>query len=110
MEEYSAYVGLDVHKETVAVAMAYPGRSKPRSLGIIPNAKRSVLGLIGRLSSDGEAVGFCYEAGPCGYELYRMLRQRGQGCLVVAPSKIPQKSGERVKTDRRDASVSKRAI
>ena len=103
MEEYSGYVGLDVHKDTIAVAVALPGRSKPKSLGIIANNKRSILKLIGKLSPNGEALGFCYEAGPCGYELYRWVKERGHDCDVVAPSKIPKKPGDRVKTDRRDA-------
>ncbi len=61
MEEYSGYVGLDVHKETIAVAVAYPGRSKPESLGVTANTKKSILNLVHRLSPDGEAVGFCHE-------------------------------------------------
>ena len=60
MEEYCAYVGLDVHKETIAVAVAYPGRSKPESLGVIANRKKSILNLVHRLPPDGEAAGFCY--------------------------------------------------
>ena len=103
MEEYTAYVGLDVHKETIAVAVAYPGRSKPESLGVIANTKKSILNLVHRLSPDGEAVGFCYEAGPCGYEVHRLIKETGHDCEVVAPSLIPKKPGERVKTDRRDA-------
>jgi transposase len=103
VEEYSEYVGLDVHKDTIAVAVASAGRSKPRSLGIIRNTKKSVLNLLSKLSPDGEVLGLCYEAGPCGYELYRWVEQTGHDCVVVAPSKIPKKSGERVKTDRRDA-------
>ena len=64
MEEYSGYVGLDVHKETISPAVAYPGRSKPESLGVIANTKKSVQNLVHRLSRDGEVLGFCYEAGP----------------------------------------------
>ena len=96
MEEYSGYVGLDVHKETIAVAVAYPGRSKPKSLGVIANTKKSILNLVHRLSPDGEAVGFCYEAGPCGYEVHRLIKETGHDCVVVAPSLIPKKAGERV--------------
>ncbi len=103
MEEYSVYVGLDVHKETIAVAVAYPGRSKPGSLGVIANTKKSILNLVHRLSPDGEAVGFCYEVGPCGYEVHRLIKETGHDCVVVAPSLIPKKPGDRVKTDRRDA-------
>ena len=61
MEEYSGYVGLDVHKEMIAVAVAYPGRSKPESLGMITNTKKSILKLVLRLSREGEVLGFCYE-------------------------------------------------
>lgn len=103
MEEYSGYVGLDVHKETIAVAVAYPGRSKPELLGVVANTKKAILNLVRRLSPHGEVVGFCYEAGPCGYEVYRLIKETGHDCVVVAPSLIPKKAGERVKTDRRDA-------
>ncbi len=61
MEEYSEYVGLDVDKDTIAVAVASAGRGKAKSLGIISNTKKSVLKLIGKLSPDGEVLGFCYE-------------------------------------------------
>ncbi len=64
MEEYSGYVGLDVHKDTIAVAVAYPGRSKPESPGVIANTKKSIMNVIHRLSPEGEVVGFCYEAEP----------------------------------------------
>ena len=77
MEEYSEYVGLDVHKDTIAVAVASAGQSKPRSLGIIRNTKKSVLNLLSKLSPDGGVLGLCYEAGPCGYELYRWVEQTG---------------------------------
>ena len=66
MEEYSGYVGLDVHKETISPALANPGRSKPESLGVIANTKKSIQNLVHRLSREGEVLGFCYEAGPCG--------------------------------------------
>ena len=93
MEDYSAYVGLDVHKEMIAVAVAYPGRSEPMSLGNIANTKKSVVRLIGRLCAHGEALGSCYEAGPCGYEVYRWVKEQNQDCVVVAPSKIPISPG-----------------
>ena len=102
MEEYSGYVGLDVHKETISPALANPGRCKPESLGVIANTKKSIQNLVHRLSREGEVLGFCYEAGPCGYEVYRWIKETGHDCVVVAPSLIPKKPGERVKTDRRD--------
>ena len=104
-EEYAAYVGLDVHKDTIAVAVACPGREAAEWRGEIANRPKAITKLVRRLSEEfgGEVLLFCYEAGPCGYGLYRQLVESGHGCEVVAPSLIPRKPGERVKTDRRDA-------
>ena len=103
MNECSAYVGLDVHKDTIAVAVALPGRGEPVYRGEIKNQRKSLLRLIRALSANGEVVSFCYEAGACGYGVYREIVETGHRCEVVAPSLIPRRSGERVKTDRRDA-------
>ena len=103
MNEYSAYVGLDVHKDTIAVAVALPGRDEPVYRGEMKNQRKSLLRLIRSLSPHGEVVSFCYEAGPCGYGVYREIIETGHHCEVVAPSLIPRRAGERVKTDRRDA-------
>ena len=102
---YPAYIGLDVHKETIAVAVARAGRDVPESRGEIANRPKSVAKLVERLSREfsGEVLALCYEAGPCGYGLYRQLQALGHDCQVVAPSLIPRKPGERIKTDRRDA-------
>ena len=102
---YPAYIGLDVHKETIAVAVAWAGRATPESRSGIANQPKAVAKLIERLNREfnGEVLLFCYEAGPCGYGLYRQLLELGHDCQVVAPSLIPRKPGERVKTDRRDA-------
>jgi transposase len=102
---HAAYVGLDVHKETIAVAVAEPGRGEPIYRGEIANTPKKVEKLIAKLSEayDGGLLLFCYEAGPCGYGLYRQLIASGHDCEVVAPSKIPKAAGERIKTDRRDA-------
>ena len=101
MSEYSAYIGLDVHKDTIAVAL--PGRGEPVYRGELAHRRGSLRRLIGRLSPHGEVLSFCYEAGPCGYGVYREITEAGHDCAVVAPSLIPRKPGDRVKTDRRDA-------
>lgn len=99
-ERYGLYVGLDVHKDTIAVAVAWPGRGEASYYGEIANRTASVRKLVERLGelTGGEQLLFCYEAGPCGYVLYRQLLSLGQGCEVVVAPK-----GARIKTDRRDA-------
>ena len=102
MEKYK-YVGLDVHKETIAVSVAEPDGGEVRFLGEVPNTPDAVVKLVKRLRKEGMRLSFCYEAGPCGYGLHRQLLDLGQVCQVVAPSLIPKKPGDRVKTDRRDS-------
>ena len=101
MSKDITYVGLDVHKDTIAVAYAR-GSGEPTVWGIVPNKPQAVAKVMRRLGSF-EQLSCCYEAGPCGYALYRQLRELGIECRVVAPSQIPVKPGDRVKTDRRDA-------
>ena len=103
MKEFSKYVGLDTHKETIAVAVADANGGKSRFYGEIANTPEAIRKLVKQLCPDGEVISFCYEAGPCGYEIYRQISQLGHYCSVVAPSLIPTKPGERVKTDRRDS-------
>ena len=98
------YVGLDVHKATVSVALAERGRGgEIRQLGVFENRPEVLSKLVRRLSNGDRRLSFCYEAGPCGYGLHRLLTGCGHDCVVVAPSLIPMKAGDRIKTDRRDA-------
>lgn len=98
------YVGLDVHKSTVSVAVAEGGRAgETRHLGVFENSADVLTKMAARLARAGRRLSFCYEAGPCGYGLHRLLTGLGHECAVIAPSLIPIKAGERVKTDRRDA-------
>jgi transposase len=100
----SIFVGLDVHKATVAVAVAEGMRGgEVRALGTIPHSPAEIAKLAAKLGKSGRPLRFCYEAGPCGYGLHRQLTELGHDCIVVAPSLIPMKAGDRVKTDRRDA-------
>ncbi len=105
MDKFSKYVGLDTHKDTIAVAIATVGRGKPKYFGEIANTPEAIEKLVRKLSSSGEVISFCYEAGPCGYGIYRQITSLGHDCDVVAPSLIPSKPGDRVKTDRRDSEV-----
>jgi transposase len=98
------YVGLDVHKDSIAVAyVAKDHHAEVVYLGTIGTRQCDIDHLIRKLHSKAQHLIFVYEAGPCGYWLYRYLTQKGHGCWVVAPSLIPKKAGDRVKTDRRDA-------
>jgi len=95
------FLGLDVHADTIAVAVAEPG-GDVRSLGVIPNRPEALRKLVKKLGAPA-ALRACYEAGPTGYVVYWQLAALGVRCEVVAPSLVPTKAGDRVKTDRRDA-------
>src|SRR5215472_7603071 len=95
-------LGMDTSKNTIVVAVLRPGEEVP-VLDRIWNEEGSVRHLVGRLG-EVSALRACYEAGPCGFELHRLLTSMGVACDVVAPSLIPRRAGERVKTDKRDAS------
>jgi transposase len=104
MADRITYVGLDVHKESIVVAVASGGlRGEVREYGRIANTAAALDRLLRKLGVDGMALRFCYEAGPCGYGIQRRLSAQGHECVVVAPSLIPKRAGDRVKTDRRDA-------
>src|SRR5882762_8876524 len=104
MADRITYVGLDVHKESIVVAVAVGGlRGEVREYGRIANTPTALDRLLRKLGGDGMRLRFCYEAGPCGYGIQCRLSTRGHECVVVAPSLIPKRAGDRVKTDRRDA-------
>src|ERR1700744_2375622 len=117
MEQPTRFIGLDVHKDTIVVAIAAAGEAgKATVYGTIPNTSAALQALVTRLrrASPGSAnptstratsgpMRFCYEAGPCGYGVHRTLTTLGEDCVVVAPSMIPRKRGERQKNDERDA-------
>ena len=99
------FSGLDVHSDSVAVGLAPSTSTEVRSYGVIGGSHDDVLKLAKKLQAAHPELPlkFCYEAGPHGYPLCRCLRAHGYDCMIVAPSKIPRKPGDRVKTDRRDA-------
>lgn len=101
MKKDIRFIGLDVHAETIAVAVA-ESSGEVRSLGVIPNRPETVRRLVKKLGPEG-TLRVCYEAGPCGYVLYWQLTEMGVHCEVVAPTLVPVKAGDRIKTDRRDA-------
>lgn len=104
MRQSMIYVGLDVHKDTIAVAVAEDGkRAEVREHGEIANTPAALTKLLGKLGGPDVELYICYEAGPCGYGIQRQVTAFGHNCAVVAPSLIPRRPGDRIKTDRRDA-------
>jgi len=101
MMKTTRFVGLDVHGQTIAAAMG-EGYGKARSLGQFPNRPEAVRKFIEQIGGSA-GLKVCYEAGPTGYALYWQLTKMGVDCEVVAPSLIPRKPGDKIKTDRRDA-------
>lgn len=102
MKKDITFVGLDVHAASIALAVLPPGAEIPVEREI-PNDPKVVRRTFTRLKADARQLRCCYEAGPCGFELYRLLTAMGIPCEVVAPALVPRKPGERIKTDRRDA-------
>lgn len=102
MKDTTKYVGLDVSKEKISVAIAEEGREQARYWGEIPHKPEAVRKLVKQLGLPS-TLEVCYEAGPTGYDLYRWLTSMGVSCSVIAPSLIPARPGDHIKTDRRDA-------
>src|ERR1700692_813291 len=101
MKNKVRFLGLDVHADTIAVAIAEPN-GEVRSLGTISNRAESIRKMVKKLGT-ADQLRACYEAGPTGYVLYWQLAELGVNCEVIAPTLVPVKAGDRVKTDRRDA-------
>ena len=97
------YVGMDVHKDSIVIAVAGEGREEAETWQTIPYDGVKLRKVLKSLIKNGEVLRVCYEAGPTGFGLCRSLRKAGIDCIVVAPSLVPSKSGDKVKTDRRDA-------
>jgi transposase len=101
MKNKVRFLGLEVHAETIAVAISEPDGSV-HNLGTIANRAEAIRKLVKKLGLV-EQLKACYEAGPTGYVLYWQLAELGVACEVIAPTLVPMKAGDRVKTDRRDA-------
>ena len=97
------YIGLDVHKDSITIATADEGRAPAMKFKTIPNDWPRLIKALRLLTPNGARLEVCYEAGPTGFGLCRRLREEEIACQVVAPSLVPTKAGDRVKTDRRDA-------
>lgn len=97
------FVGIDVHKESIEIALADGANQEVRRYGMIGGTQDSMCKTLRKLVSLGKTLHFFYEAGPCGYELYRYLVSQDHDCWVVAPSLILKRAGDKIKTDQRDA-------
>ncbi|MGX9182204.1 IS110 family RNA-guided transposase [Mesorhizobium sp. BHbdii] len=103
------FIGLDVHQDTIALAVAEEG-GEVRFFGTIANSADSLKAALGRISRDGSVLRVCYESGPCGFMIFRLLNKLGIDCVVISPSSMPRRPGDRVKTDRRDAQTLARLL
>ena len=106
MTKRSMFVGMDVHKESIDISIAEEGRAgEVRHYGVIAGDLEALDKVVRALRAPGRRLHFVYEAGPCGFGIYRHLTHQGEACTVVSPSHIPKRSGDRIKTDRRDGNA-----
>ena len=104
MKDCSTFIGMDVHKNSIDIAIAQAGRNgQVRHYGKIDGTLAALDKVVRKLVSKANRLHFVYEAGPCGYQIYRHLTAQGFDCAVAAPSRIPKTSGKQIKNDRRDA-------
>ena len=104
MTKRSMFVGLDVHKESIDVSLAEEGRAgEVRHYGVIPGDLEALAKVMRAVQGPDRRLRFVYEAGPCGFGIHRYLKAQGEDCVVVNPSSMPKRSGDRIKTDRRDS-------
>ncbi|MCA1444819.1 IS110 family transposase [Ensifer sp. IC4062] len=105
------YIGLDVHQETVAIAVADEGNGREvRYFGTVANRPEALHAALKKIAQGGFELRVCYESGPCGFVIYRYLRKVGIDCTVISPSAMPRRASDRVKTDRRDAQMLARLL
>ena len=103
MEKRSMFVGMDVHKESIDISLAEEGRDgEVRHYGKVTGDLEAFTKVLKALRAPTRRLRFVYEAGPCGFGIHRYLIAQGEDCVVVNPSSMPKRSGDRIKTDRRD--------
>jgi transposase len=106
MGKRSMFVGMDVHKESIDVSLAEEGRDgEVRHYGVITGDVEALAKVVRALRAPDRRLRFVYEAGPCGFGIHRYLTAQGEDCVVVNPSSMPKRSGDRIKTDRRDGNA-----